>query len=66
MFLVAQLVYLWVGYVLLLLVEVTLDFLEMAVQHLQPVVLQGIEWYCLGSVYFMVIGVFDFGGLDIV
>ena len=35
MFLVEQLVYLWVEYVLLLEEEVTLHFLEMALQHLQ-------------------------------
>lgn len=54
--------YLWVGYVLLLWVEVTLHFLEMAAQHLQPRVPQGIELPSLGLVALMVIGVVDIGG----
>ena len=54
--------YLWDGYVLLLWVEVTLHFLEMVAQHVQPIVLQGSELPFPGLVTVIVIGVVDFGG----
>ena len=54
--------YLWDGYVLLLWVEVTLHFLEMVAQHVQPIVLQGSELPFPGLVPVIVMGVVDLGG----
>ena len=42
--------------------EVTLHFWEMVAQHVQPVILQGIELPFSGLVAVMVIGSFDLGG----
>lgn len=61
-FLVEQEEYLWVGNVLLLLVEVTLHFVEMAEQHLQPGVPQGAELPSPGLVVLISIGSFNMGG----
>ena len=54
--------YVWVGYVLLLWVEVTLHLLEMVAQHLQPGELQGIELLVFILVTLMEIGLVDLGG----
>ena len=46
----------------LLWVEVTLHFLEIARQHLHPLLPQGIEFLLLCLDFVMVIGVVDSGG----
>ena len=62
MFLVRQQVYLCVGYVLLLWVEVTLHFLEMLTQHLQLGLPQGIELPWFDLVVSIIIEFVDLGG----